>query len=151
MATAGSKVLANDFPTAVASTDTTAIANITSTTAIPGSPEVGVAFIAPTSGQVAIHVAMGGRDNGGTNRIFVSTEVYTGSSAAGTKITSASVSLNGVSTPPINTAGYTYAGRTWLQTGLTAGSTYYARVVYYVDAGTTADLTMRGIVVTPTT
>jgi hypothetical protein len=150
MTVAGAKVLAGDFPPAVTLIDTTAIANISSTSAIPGSPEVGVIFIAATSGAALVNVALGGRDNGSTNRVFLSTEVYVGSDATGVKIVTASVAANGCSSAPINNAGYQYVGRAWLLTGLTAGATYYARTVYYVDAGNTADIVMRGIVVTPT-
>lgn len=147
---AGSKLLAVDFPPAVTLVDTTAIANISSTSAIPGSPEVGVVFTAPTSGAVLINVALGARDNGGTNRVFLSTEVYTGTDATGTKIVTASVGTNGCSSAPVNNAGYQYVGRAWLLEGLPQGVTHYARAVYYVDAGSTADLVMRAITVSPT-
>lgn len=151
MPLAGATILAGDFPTAVTAIDTTANANISATSATEGTPEVGVVFIAPTSGNVLVSLALGARDNGGTNRVFLSTEVYIGPDDTGVKIVSASVALNGCSSAPVNNAGYQYIGRSWLLTGLSQGVTYYAKTVYYVDAGSTGDITSRGITVTPTT
>jgi hypothetical protein len=146
----GSMILGNDTPPTVSETDTTANNNISNTSVAAGTPEVGVAFIAPTTGRIVVHIGGGLRDNGGTNRVFLSLEIYTGSDATGTQIVTASVASNGISSCGVS-AGFQYVGRTIFEEGLTAGATYYARTVQYVDAGTTADIASRSITVQPAT
>lgn len=146
---AGAKVKAADRPTAVTATDTTAINNITSTTYIPGSPEVGTTFVAPTSGRVVLTVGGGFRDDtAGTNRVHIAPEVYLGTGSAGSSFLTADVTTRGVGS--VGATNFHYRSRTTLLTGLTPGSTYYARIVYKVSGGTTSDIAARDITVVPT-
>lgn len=144
---AGAKVLAADFPEGKNSASQTANDNISSTSYIAGSPEVGTTFVAPTSGRVLLTVGAGFKD--GTNRVHVSPEVYLGTSSAGSVFLSADVTLRGVGSVSAAT-NYHYRSRTTLLTGLTPGSTYYARTVHKVSGGSTSDITVRDIAVTPT-
>lgn len=144
----GAEIQAADFPPAVWASDNTSNANISSTTYIAGTPSVELTFVAPTSGAVLLSVGVGGSDNGGTNRIHVSPEVRVGS-VAGAVVLAADVTNRGVGTPG-EAAQNTHRSRTTLLTGLTAGTTYYARTMHKVSGGTTADISVREIVVVPT-
>lgn len=146
---AGTTVLALDFPPTVQTGDGTVISNITSTTYIVGSPEVGTTFVAPTSGRVRLIASLIARDNGADERVYLSPQVYLGTSSSGTLVLSPSV-RSAVSTIG-EASNYHAQERATVLDGLTAGSTYYVRVVYRVSAGTTADITYRGIIVLPLT
>lgn len=144
---AGAKIRAADFPASVMAQDATEILNISSTTYIAGSPVVATTFVAPTSGRVRI--AVGGSAKDGTNRVFISAQVFLGTSAAGTEILAPSVTFGGCGFPA-ESASYMYANRKFPLEGLTPGSTYYARVMYTVTGGSSADISCREIVVIPT-
>lgn len=150
---AGSTVLAADFPPTVYLLDTTTISNITETTYTVGSPEVGVTFVAPTTGRVKITVGGGLRNNAAnSDRIALAPQVFLGTSS-GTEVLAPTV-FRGVSSEGIATAGdYAYRGRTTLLEGLTPGSEYYARVMYikFGTAGSTPDISARDILVEPAT
>lgn len=148
----GSKVKASWWTQTMTDVDQTAINNITSTTFITGSPTVELTFVAPESGKVLITISSGARDNGGTNRIVCAPELYLGTDASGTAVfTTATSTIDKELTSAGQVANFQYVSRTMLQTGLTAGATYYARLLYKVNAGTTADLNMRELIVRPTT
>lgn len=133
--------------------DDTLQLNITDTSYTPGSPEVGVYFLAPASGTVRITVGAGVRDNGGSNRdrVFVSPAVY--------RMTP--TGLEGVLTPSVTLRGYggssavtemQYGCRVSLLTGLSPGGMYYARVMYFTSTGVdpdSADIAARDIIVIP--
>lgn len=144
----GAPISATDRPASVWASDTTANQNISSTTFIAGSPSVEVTFVAPTSGAVLISVGCAGADNGGTNRIHVAPEVRLGS-VSGSVVLSADVTTRGVGLPGEASANV-HRSRTTLLTGLTAGSTYYARTMHKVSGGSSADIAVREITVTPT-
>jgi hypothetical protein len=148
---AGSLIRAADWPVSVSATDGTSIANMSGvTTYTAGSPVVDVTFVAPTSGRVLITVTLGARDNGGTNQIFLAPEVYLGTSAAGTLVLSTTSTLPTEARVPGEADDFMYVSRTCLLSGLTAGSTYYARTMHKTSGGTTADIARREIAVRPT-
>lgn len=144
----GAPISADDFPPAVWASDTTSIVQISSTSYIPGSPQVDVTFTAPTSGTVLLSVGLGGADNGGTNRIHVAPEVRE-DDVSGSVVLAADVTTRGAGTPG-EVGANVHRSRTTLLTGLTAGDTYFARVMYKVSGGSTADIAVREISVTPT-
>lgn len=145
----GTTVLALDFPPTVKATDSTSIANITTTSYTAGSPEVGVAFMAPTTGRVKLIVSGIGRDNTADERLFVSPQVFTGTDNTGTVVLSPSV-RSAMSTIG-EASNYHVHDRATVLDGLDAGSTYYARVMYRVSGGTSVDCIYRGLIVVPLT
>lgn len=147
-------VKAWDSPPSVSNYDDTILANVTTSAYFQGVPEVGVTFVAPTSGRVAITVGGGLRDNGSiASRIFLAPQVFTENSD-GTEVLSPSVGPRGVSSLHEAT-DFMYISRTSLLTGLTAGNVYYARVMYSMStqpvspATPTADIASREIAVGP--
>lgn len=153
---AGSKIKALDFPPTVHAEDSTSIPNISNTSYAAGSPEVGTTFTAPTSGRVLITVSAGIRNNASnSDRVFVTCQVFLGTSASGTEIQTPTASPFGVSTPGGSaTADNQYLSRTGVLEGLTPGTTYYARTMHVLSsAGTpanTGDIAYRGLIVAPT-
>lgn len=150
---AGSKIRAADFPETVYAQDTTANDNVSSTSYVTGVPEVGVTFIAPTTGRVKISVGASMRnDAANTDRVAVTAQVFQ-TNASGTEVLAPTV-FRGVSTDGIASAGnYCTYGHTTLLTGLTPGQQYYARTmqIKFGSAGTTPDIAMRDILVEPAT
>lgn len=148
MPLAGQIIRALDFTQSMEAWDTTDITGISSTSYIAGSPEVGTAFIAPTSGRVV--VLINGRiesDTGGGDRIFLSFELYEGSDSSGTQVLAGdddSACVTG------STATGEGQSASKLVTGLTPGATYFARTVHRVGAGN-ATVRLRRIVVSPAT
>jgi hypothetical protein len=146
-----------DWPPAVAALDTTDQTNLTSAAYVPGDPEVGVRFVAPSSGRVIITISGGARDNTGDNRVFLSPEIFRGADARGLSILSPSVTVHGWGqTGQAATVGY--GSRESLypfpgegETELIPGETYYARVMMAAEqtGGSTADVFSRGIIVEP--
>lgn len=144
----GAPISAADFPVTKWASDATSNANITSTTFIAGTPSVETTFVAPTSGAVLVSVGLGASDNGGTNRVHIAPEVRVGS-VAGAVVLAADVTTRGAGTPGEASAN-AHRSRTTLLTGLTPGTTYYARTMHKVSGGTTADIGVREIVIMPT-
>ncbi|SET43624.1 hypothetical protein [Nonomuraea wenchangensis] len=148
----GAKIKAADNPASVWAQDTTEISNISSTSWIAGSPEVGVTFVAPTSGKVLMFVGGSARANTGDDRIQMSANVFLGSNSSGTQILSPSVGFTGCGFSAASTSYY-YQNRLFHLTGLTPGSTYYARVMYSVvntgTANNAGDISCREIGVSP--
>jgi hypothetical protein len=91
----GAKVKAADFPASVWAQDTTEILNISSTTFIAGTPEVGTTFVAPTSGKVLMFVGGSARSQTGDDRILMAANVFLGSNSSGTQVLSSSVGFTG--------------------------------------------------------
>lgn len=150
---AGTTVRALDFPPTVAATDNTSLANLSSTTYAAGTPEVGVTFVAPTTGRVVTTIGAGVRNNSATSdRVFVTVQVFRGSNSSGTEVLAPSVTYYGVaSAAGATTADYQYLSRSQLLDGLTPGTTYYARVMHTVTGGSTCDLNTRTVLVQPAT
>jgi hypothetical protein len=144
----GAPISAADFPPAVWASDATSNANISSTSFIAGTPSVETTFVAPTSGAVLLSVGFGASDNGGTNRVHIAPEVRVGS-VAGAVVLAADVTTRGAGVPGEANAN-AHRSRTTLLTGLTAGTTYYVRTMHKVSGGSTADIGVREVVVTPT-
>ncbi|GAA4924607.1 hypothetical protein GCM10023334_029420 [Nonomuraea thailandensis] len=144
----GAPVSASDRPASAWASDTTANTDIGSTSFIAGTPQVSLTFVAPTSGAVLLSVGVAGADNGGTNRIHLAPEVRVGS-VAGAVVLAADVTSRGVGLPGESSANV-HRSRTTLLTGLTAGTTYFARTMHKVSGGLTADIAVREITVIPT-
>ncbi|ADG88891.1 hypothetical protein [Thermobispora bispora] len=146
----GSKIQPEDFPAAVQSFNNTTLNPVSNTSYAAGSPVVAVTFVAPTSGRVLVTVGLGARSTDGGNRVHISPEVYLGTSSSGSLVLSADVTTRGAGTPA-ETKDYMYLSRTTLLSGLTPGSTYYARTVHKVSGGgATNYIVARSIVVEPT-
>lgn len=147
----GDRLSTEWWPESVEDADSTVISNITSTTFIPGSPECGTTFTAARSGRAAVCVSGGMTEAAAGSQLYVSFQVYLGTSSSGTLVRSAREPF-GVSTTGDTTAGGSsemcWGNMTMLQ-GLTPGETYYARIVYRVESGSTNDLRERRITVFP--
>lgn len=152
---AGQRIRGQDRPDVAWRIDTTSITQITSTTYITGSPVVDCTFTAPTSGRVWLIVGGGFEDNGGTNTVFIAPEVYLGTSAAGTLVLAADADTRGIESVGGNLGGVPggpnnhYYTRVTMLSGLTPGATYYARLMYRVSGGSSADVPARDLAVIP--
>lgn len=144
----GAPIAAADRPASAWASDATANNDISSTSFIAGSPSVSLTFVAPTSGAVLLSVGVAGCDNGGTNRVHLAPEVRVGS-VAGAVVLAADVTGRGVGIPGEASANV-HRSRTTLLTGLTPGTTYFARTMHKVSGGATADIAVREITVIPT-
>lgn len=146
----GDEISAAYWPAAVWARDSTANNDQTSLVPIAGTPAVNVTFVAPRSGRVCVCV-VGGIDNDeALNRAFVSYELYLGTSAAGTLVQAARTDF-GVSSPGGSVSDLMIHGNMSMVDTLTPGATYFARVVHWVEGGTTNDIDVRAIAVFPTT
>lgn len=151
MTTAGD--LVRPLPETAFFHDDTLIANITNTSYEPGTPEVGVYFVAPPSGTVRITVGAGLRDNGGSNRdrVFVSPAVYRVTPTGLQTVLSPSVTLRGVGGSEAVTV-FQYGCRVSLLTELVPGALYYGRTMHSTSDGTdpdTADIAARDLIIIP--
>ncbi|GAA4100976.1 hypothetical protein [Nonomuraea soli] len=150
----GQIVRAGETPPSASDADDTVLAQITNDVYLPGIPEVGTTFVAPASGRVRMTVSAGLRDNGTAPRarIFVSPQVFRGTSAAGVEVLAPSVTFRGVASNRENVE-FQYGSRVALMTGLTPGETYYARLMHLAtpiaDPSDTADIAVRDITVIP--
>ncbi|MBA9002004.1 hypothetical protein [Thermomonospora cellulosilytica] len=150
-------VRARDWPPTVQAADYTDQLNLTSSSYVPGSPEVGVQFVAPTSGRIIITIGGGARDNTNDNRVFLSPQIFEGPDVSGTEILAPSVTIHGWGqTSTAATAGY--GSRESLypfpgagETELVPGQVYYARVMMAAEqgVGASADVFSRFIIVEP--
>lgn len=148
---AGTTVYALDFPPTVQASDSTTIANISSTTYIAGTPEVGTTFTAPSSGRVRLIVSALARDNGATaERFLFVPQVFLGTSSSGSEVLGPAIRGRGMSTMGEATNYHAHDRSTMLE-GLTPGATYYARTLYRVTGGTSVDCIYRGIIIVPLT
>jgi hypothetical protein len=146
MPLAGDTIRALDFPAAAENEATTDITGISSTTYIPGASTCETTFVAGTSGKVEIKVN-GRIHSDGTNRIWLSYELYEGASAAGTLI-QAGEDNNAIST---KTSGAEEGqSQSKIHTGLTVGATHFVRTVHRVAAGSGGAVTHRRISVDST-
>jgi hypothetical protein len=124
----------------------------TSTSFVAGASPVGVAFTAPPSGAVLIHLSAIVSQNINTQATFVSCEVKTGGTiGSGTLFGSAANSDRGLTVGRAINSGAVallQASRAILYTGLTASSTYNVRVMHCVDGGS-GSLFFRELIVVP--
>lgn len=149
MALAGQRIKALDFTPAVGMTDTTAHLNLTTTPAV-GSPEVGVAFVAPTSGKIALTISASVADSSGNNIAgILDFQLYLGTSAAGTLVLSSSIINRLILQAGDVTNESQEASRTSFIAGLAAGADYYVRTRHSAFSGSTLDLYARTVFVQP--
>jgi hypothetical protein len=152
----GTRILAMDYTPVVAAYDGTAISNITSLVYIAGTPEVGVTFMAPTTGRVMVTIGGGVRNNAANgDRVFIAPQIFLGTSSAGTEILAPTSPQFGISSGGgFAVDGFQYLSRTSLVAGLVPGSTYYVRTMHCQvnnigAASGTSDLQSRSLVVAP--
>ncbi len=150
---AGTKIRAADFPPPAYAQDTTAIIDVASTSYITGTPEVGVTFVAPTSGRIKISIGGSLRNNAAnSDRVALAPQVFV-TNSSGTEFLAPTV-FRGIASDGIASAGdYATYGHTTLLEGLTPGQQYYARVMHikFGSAGATCDIAMRDICIDPAT
>lgn len=146
---AGDVISTTWWPESVRVEENTDQASISSTTFVTGSPVCSTTFVAPTSGRVAVIVAAEMREDSAGDRVFVTFEMYLGTSSAGTLVQSAK-EVRGVSTN-----GYTGVsqfmtlGNMTMIEALTGGSTYYIQAMHRVDGGALNDIGHRRLCVIP--
>lgn len=146
---AGDQISTGWWPESVESGSSLLISNITNTAFEPGTPEVGATFEAPLTGRVGVAVSGGMVEQSSADRVFMTFELYLGTSSGGTLV-QAAVEVRGISTGGDATAsGDQSLGNMTMVENLTPGSTYFARIVYRTQAGTTNDITHRRITVIP--
>lgn len=149
----GMLVTGVDFPSSMSASDDTLQLNLTNAAYAAGSPEVGGAFTAPTSGRIRITVGGGLRDNSNVDRLFLSPQVFRGPNSSGTEVLAPSVTVRGVGSTGLGT-DFHHESRASLLQGLIPGETYYARLMFVVSPGggapnNTADISARDISVIP--
>ena len=136
-----------DWPPTVFDADTTTQLNVADTGYVTGTPTLAVTFRAPTSGRVLLTVGGGIRDNGGSNRGFISPQVFA-DRIDGEEVVAPSVEEHGLGSPD-TASGYWYGSRATMLEGLDAGRVYIARVMHHVTGGSTVDIGRREIMVEP--
>lgn len=147
----GDRITTEWWPESVEAEDSGQIVDITSTSFIPGSPEVGTTFIAARTGRAGIAVSGAPTESVAGSQIFLTFQLYLGTSASGTLIQGAREDL-GISSVGDTTAGGSVEmcwGNLHMVEGLTPGETYYVRLVYRVESGSTNDLRARRVTVIP--
>jgi hypothetical protein len=133
---------------------TTDEAASSSTTFIPGASPVGIAFVAPPTGEVLILFAAIFSSNIATHAAFVSCEVKTGGTVgsgtlAGGAANSDRALICGRAVVGSGPALLS-ASRHVRYTGLTPGATYNVRILYCVDSGSNSiTVTYREVFVQP--
>lgn len=151
---AGALVRAGDRPAAVWDHQLdNHIFGISSTTYITGEPAeplVSVTFAAPTSGRVLLICGGIMRDTGLSNRkVEMAPEVYLGTDATGSLVLAADWETRGISSI-VNWPQWHGFARATILSGLTGGSTYFARHMYRVNGtSTTSDILSRTLGVVP--
>lgn len=131
---------------------TTDETGFTNTSFAAGASPVGVAFTAPPSGSVLIHLSAILAQNINTQATFVSCEVKTGATiGSGTLAGGAANSDRGLTVGRAVNSGAVallQAGRPVLYTGLTPGAIYNVRVMHCVDGGS-GTVFFRELIVVP--
>lgn len=138
------------WPAAVQNDQAADILNVTSTVFIPGATTCDVTFVASRTGRAGVAIHANWVQQAAGDRLFFGYEVYLGTSAAGTLVRSGragfGVSDNGATGGSLE-QGW---GNMTMVEGLTAGSTYFARLVFMTEGvGGTNDVTHRRIIVFP--
>ncbi len=146
----GGNVYGRDTPPSQWDQDWSTITNVTSTTFIVGSPEVGVNFTAPTSGRVLICVGAGIQNNAATLEQGAVAYALFEESSDGPAIVNAD-SRNGVQSQAVAVSGQMrYMGGYSMEEDLTPGKNYYAQLRHRCILGNgTVDIASRDIAVIP--
>jgi hypothetical protein len=146
---AGSVIRALDTPPTQPATDNSDIINFTNTTFAAGSPVVGVAFTAPTSGRVL--VLWRARIEASTSGYaLISAAVRTGSTINAGTLVSASSLDEALETGNLVAGQSRFQAGTWrVVTGLTPGSAYNAVVEHIILTGGNGNIYTRAISVMP--
>lgn len=144
---AGDEIVRSAWPASVTVSEATDFPNLTNTTFQPGSPVCATTFTAADSGRAGVAVAANMRESANNTRVFVSFEVYEGTSASGTLLWPA-LAIYGVSTTGF-TGEVMGVGNFTVVDGLTPGATHYIRTMHMVEAGTASDIFDRRLVVIP--
>lgn len=144
---AGEEISIAAWPESVSVTEETNFLEISSTTFIPGSPACEALFLSPSSGRVGVVVSGSLQEQANNTRVFLSFEVYEGTSASGTLVWDAEATY-GVSTSGF-TGGAMTLGNFTIVRPLTPGVAHYVRTMHMVEAGATSDLFSRRLVVIP--
>lgn len=148
--TSGSQVYGTDFPPSAFDQEWSNILNITTTSYIVGSPEVGVTVTAPTSGRVLVCIGAGMRNNAANNdRALVSFRVFEDSSN-GVEFLEED-DRNGIKSCGISESqDFRYVGNMTLVEDLEPGQQYYFQVMHRSLGGNgTSDISARDILVIP--
>lgn len=145
----GTTVLGLDTPPTVYAEDSTDITGFTNTTFAAGSPVVGVAFTAPTTGRVKVDWSC--RFNPTSNiNVQIGAHVRTGGTiGSGTTVQDA-LSEKMLESPNVTgTPGRVSAGMYYVVDGLTPGATYNAVVAHRMVSAGSGSLFARSICVSP--
>lgn len=144
---AGTTVNANDTPPTVSDRSDTAILAFANTSYAAGTPAVGVAFTAPTTGRVLVHLSAFLDNSTAGGQSYCSFRLGTGSTVgAGTQILAADDSRSLLVTG-VDQGRF---GITELVSGLTPGSVYNVQV-QHKRITANGDITWRHIIVAPAT
>jgi hypothetical protein len=132
--------------------DDTILANLTNTSYDAGTVEVGVFFIAPTSGRVRVTIGGGVRDNGASalDRVLLAVQLFL-DDRTGSEILAPTVTTRGYGGAKENSE-FQYGSRVFLLENLDASSVYYLRVMHQSSSGVdpdTADIAARDVIVIP--
>lgn len=146
----GGSVYGHDTPPSQWDQDWSAITNVTSTSFIVGTPEVGVNFTAPTSGRVLICIGGGIQNNAATLEQGAISYTLFEDSADGPVVFAADA-RNGVQSQAVAVSGqFRYLGGFSMEESLTPGRNYYAQVRHRCILGNgTVDIASRDIAVIP--
>ncbi len=150
MPLAGQRIKAADFQATVEASSLTVLTNISTTLSV-GTPEVGVVFTAPTSGKAMITIGASFADDSGANNVgILDSKLFQGTNGSGTLILNTGSLLRRLILQPGDVANQSQeASRTFLVTGLTAGSSYYVQLLHAAWTGATLDIYARQVVAQP--
>lgn len=144
---AGTRILAADYPVAVEAVDDTNYTDLSNTTYTAGTADL--TFVAPTSGRVLVIIGGGARDDASdANRVFVSPEIWEGNGPSGNQVLPPNAPTRGVIISGTADRIAVWSRMTVLE-GLMPATTYFARALFRVDGGTTADLFVHRISIVP--
>jgi len=147
--TAGSTVTALDTPPSAFVTDGTDIVGFTNTAFASGSPIVGVAFTAPTTGRVRIDWHSRFNPSSAV-AAQVGFAIRTGAVLGSGVLVQDGLNENCLESPPTSGgAGRVQAGTFYIMTGLTPGATYNAVVCHRMTAAGSGTIFARAIGVSP--
>lgn len=149
---AGDIIDVADFGTPAGDTEATDETGFSNTSYAPGATPCGVAFVAPTSGQVLI--LWGARFESNTNsvRACISISVRTGGTVGSGTVVSGTDDDNALETPQDATGGAntrTQGSRHRRVTGLTAGDTYNVQLEHKMLSAGNGDIFSRDVDVLP--
>lgn len=136
------------FTPTVEASSGSSITGITNTSWTAGSPVVDTTFLVPPTGRVEVTVG-GGIVSESTHRIFLSYEIYEGTSSSGTLVHAAN-RIYGIGIGDTDT--FAYASRTRTIFALTPRTTHYIRLMHEVNnSAASASIVYRDVSVKPAT